>query len=220
MRARSIARFGLLSLAGICLSRGARADDAPANAPWIPVVIEAGSEIVSLDDMRCIRASCEGQVPPGRHTIKLELLKDGEWTETYSRDIDIVAPTLIRVEGPGLLRQTAVVTLAAGAAIVAAGVILPLVLCQASERVDPVTGQVYRHYPCDGVSDGVKIGWIAGVGIGLTLVMLGAIGFATTSGATRVTTRRWALLPILAPIPHDQHGRLGAAIGLGLVARF
>lgn len=182
----------------------------------VPVVIEAGSDIVGLDELRCIRATCDGRVAPGRHTLKREVLREGEWHEVSSEEIEIDGPTRIRVEGPGILRRTAVITLATGATLVAAGIIVPLVICQSDTRVDPVTGMVRRYQPCDDISDGVKIGWIAGLGIGITLSLLGAVGLATTSGESRLTARRWAIVPqVSLPTPS-----FAGSYGAGFVVRF
>ena len=223
---RDLARvlLGLSACASVALPRVARAEPPEEEAPpapdaaTIPVRIEAGSDIVSIDDLRCRRGSCEGRIAPGRHTVKREVIKDGALVTDHEEDVEIGGPSIVRVDGPGLLRRTASVTVVAGATIVLAGLIVPLVLCKSSDTTDPVTGVMRHDAPCDSVSDGVKVAWIGGLGIGLTLLTLGLIGYATTSGESHVSTRRWALLPLLAPTRRE--GQLAPTFGLGVVTTF
>lgn len=215
--------LGLCVCAGAAFANVAHAQDddgAPKVDPaaTIPVRIEAGGDIVSIDELRCMRGTCEGRVTPGRHTVKREVIKDDGFVTDHSEEIEINGPTVVHVQGPGFLRRTAVVTVVAGTAIVLAGVILPLILCKTNETVDPVTGIVRRDDPCTDLSDGVKIAWIGGVGIGLTLATLGLIGYATTSGDSHVAARRWALLPLIAPTRREGH--VAPMLGLGLGATF
>ncbi len=220
--------MGGLLCASLIVASAARADPPEEERPpadlhepagvTIPVRIEAGSDALSIDDVRCRHGSCEGRFAPGRHTVRREVLKDGDYVTESTQDIDLREPSVVAVDGPGFLRKTATVTLVAGAVIVLAGVILPLVLCSSRTVTDPTTRLLRTDDPCERVSDGVKVAWIGGVGVGLTLVTLGLIGYATTSGASRVTTRRWALVPSIAPVRVE--GRITPAAGLGVVFAF
>lgn len=81
---------------------------------------------------------------------------------------------------PGVsgLRTSGLAMLFGGAAVVVAGVVIPLVVCRQDSTVDPTTGRVINPDPCRDISTGVKIGWIAGIGLGLTAGVVGGFLFA------------------------------------------
>lgn len=61
-----------------------------------------------------------------------------------------------------------------GAAIATTALVVPLFACQTQTTVDAY-GTVHSSNACDRVSDGVKVGWIAGGGVGLVLALIGGI---------------------------------------------
>lgn len=193
-------------------SPAASAEESHADTT-IPVLIHAGNDRVLLDEMVCLRAACDGRVAPGRHRVTVQAMRDGQWIDEFIEYVDIFSPAEIRVERPGALRTAALVTAMTGGAIAAAGLVIPLVVCRTKSEVQP-SGQVRVYDPCADVSDGVKIGWIAGTGIGLTLALVGAFAYTLTSGRSRIATERWALLPVVSPSTRETH------VGLGFVARF
>lgn len=208
----------LIVAAALAHSSAARADEAPVEeAGTIPVLVRAGGDRVLLDEMACLRAACDGRVRPGRHRVTVQVLRDGTWVTDLEEDVDIEEPSEIRVERPGFIRKTAVVTTVAGAAIVLAGVLVPAFVCNSSSTTDPTTGQVRSDNPCRDLPTPLLIGWVAGIGIGITLGLVGGIALATTSGASRITTRRWALVPLVAPRVGEGSG---STFGLGVVVHF
>jgi hypothetical protein len=64
--------------------------------------------------------------------------------------------------------------------IAATALVVPLFVCQSQTTVDAY-GQSHSTSGCAQVSDGVKIGWIAGGGIGLTLALVGGIVMTAAS---------------------------------------
>ena len=72
--------------------------------------------------------------------------------------------------------------LVGGGVIAATALVVPLFVCPSQTTVDAY-GQSHSTSGCSQVSDGVKIGWIAGGGIGLTLALVGGI-VVTVSSST------------------------------------
>jgi hypothetical protein len=212
-RIRSIVVSGLF--ASVCLAE-AKAAHGEEQTPVgeIPVLVHAGDDRVLLDDMPCLRAACEGRVSAGRHRVTVQVVGDGQWITDLVEDIEISAPTEIRVERPGFIRRTALVTTIAGAAITTAGLLVPLFVCSGTSSTDPMTGQVKSSNPCRDLPTPLQIGWIAGIGVGITLALIGGVALGATSNASHVRARRWAVVPVIAPSSGAQGG---STIGVGFV---
>lgn len=179
-----------------------------AEESLVPVLVEADDDALRLDDELCYHRTCELRVTPGKHRLSREVSRGGTSETVAERVVDIEEPTVLRWKGPGILRSTATVTLVSGAAILVAGIVVPLVVCGRSGRYDQ-NGRYVDQNPCRDTSDGVKVAWIGGLGVGLTLAMLGAVGLVATE-KPRLDARRWAVLPSVEP----------RRAGLDLVVRF
>jgi hypothetical protein len=102
-------------------------------------------------------------------------------------DASVVRP---RPSGPPPVPPTAspvhtvgVALLLGGGLIAATALIVPLLVCPNETTVD-TDGQTHLTSVCSQLSDGVKIGWIAGGGIGLTLALIGGIVMTAASSST------------------------------------
>lgn len=210
-----LALFLSISVTAVAVTGLAEADDARPD-PTIPVLIHAGSDLVLLDDFSCLHAACDGRVTPGRHHVTVKVEKDGDWVIDLERSVDIFAPTEIDVHRPGLLRKMAVATTAFGGAIVVVGFGLPLLSLYPKSTVDQTTGKVKTNSNFfENASTSMKVAWIASIGVGMSLALIGAVSLAMTSGESRIRSRRWAV----APFPH-LYGRDGTGMGVGFVTDF
>jgi len=183
-------------------------DSAPPNrvvdvaADTVPVLIDAGSDIVSLGDAVCVRGRCVGRVPRGTNTLERRTTKGGQLVTDFSTEIVIDRPSVVGVAGPGALRTAALATVATGAALILVAVVVPLVVCRSSSTVDSTTGRVITSDPCDRISDPVKIAWIGGLGVGITLTLVGAVALAATNGSPRASIEPWRRPSAAPPTPH------------------
>jgi hypothetical protein len=207
----------LIVLVTLAIPTLAQADDSTPDQT-IPVLIHAGNDLVLLDEFSCLRAACDGRVAPGRHHVTVKVEKNGDWVVDLERDVDIFGPTEIDVHRPGFIRNVAVATTATGGGLVLVGFALPLLSLNSKSTVDRSTGKVTtsNNFFQD-TSTPVQVAWIAGIGIGMTLALIGGLSLALTSGDSRIRSRRWALAPVVAP---QRYARNGAATGVGFVATF
>jgi len=146
--------------------------------------------VLSLGEKRC-SAPCTVRLAPGRYSLARERYQ-GESTVTELReDVTIAAPTIVGVRGPSSAHLAGAIVGGVGAALALTALIVPLVVCRSSTERGPL-GETYPSKdPCDDLSTGAKVGWIAGGGIGLTMGLVGGLLFCTTSGSPRVTQEPW-----------------------------
>ena len=85
---------------------------------------------------------------------------------------------------------------------------MPLVVCRSDYRTDAF-GRRVDDNPCRDVSDGVKVAWIGGAGIGLTAAILGGAPLKVQADALEIALH--------LEIRHAAHG-IGAVHGGGTAA--
>jgi hypothetical protein len=194
-------RFGSAFALAITLTTArARADeagvpDSGASADTVPVRIEAGGDYVTIGDATCERGTCIGRVPRG--TLELSRKKrtsDGFVTNCSTR-IVIDGPSIVRVADPGALHTAAWVALVAGVALVVVGIVVPAAVCRTSSTTDANGRILSSSNPCDDLSTPTKVAWIGGLGVGISLSLVGAVGVSLTSSPPRASVEPWVGVP-------------------------
>jgi len=113
---------------------------------------------------------------------------------------------------PSPLHTVGVGLLVGGGLVAAAALVIPIFVCQNQTTVDAY-GQSHSTSGCSQISDGVKIGWIAGGGVGLTLALLGGIIMtASAPAAPPPTVSMWDLAPWIDCDARPRGGGLGVRI--------
>lgn len=135
-------------------------------------------------DSSCL-TPCTLQVPPGTYKVTTKMTSETMLLDRPSR--------IFASRGSPALANASTVMLVAGAAIALASVIVPLVACRSSDRSVDACGRVLpASNACDGISDGAKVAWIAGGGVGLTLALVGGVSLALTGPSLRARDWRGA----------------------------
>ena len=213
MRSAFLAACAAAATVSLCDALPAFAQDAPrasetgpstpeASASLVPVLLHAGGQPLRVGEALCLSGTCLTSVPRGRLHLERQSRHDGTMTTDYETDIVVEGPSRISVEDSGVLHSVALGATVAGGAIVLAGLLVPLFVCRSSSNAD---GSLAQSNPCDSVSDGGKVGWIAGIGAGLTMAVFGSIGLAVTNRPTHASVRPWtppggiAIQPFLLP---------------------
>lgn len=158
---------------------GDRPGDArPASVPITAEVSEDVRIVTASGTLRCA-GPCTLTVPTGFVRVTV-----GDRTE----DLFLERPSRLE-KSPGApgLRTAGLGLLAGGALVVAAAIVVPLLVCQTEYPKDAMGAPLPSRNPCRDLSDGVKIAWIAGAGIGLTAATFGAITYAAASPRLSLT---------------------------------
>lgn len=165
---------------------------------------------------------------PGRYTLEQISLTSESMKTEYSEEVTVEGPTRLGVSGPGFLHDAALGFVVGGGLVAAAGLLLPLFICESSRSVDS-NGQVIGGSVCDRASDGVKVAWIAGAGAGLTLAMVGAVTLLAAPSVPHATVAPWeppprstalGLVPFVLPALSPRDATRGTAVGLAFAATF
>lgn len=194
---RALVMPGILLL--LAWSRPAiAADEPPAEEKGIPVLLDVPKgSVMSIESISCA-SPCTAKLARGQHVLVREHY-DGENLVTDFREtITVDGPSVLGVRDSSTLHVASGIIAATGAAIVLAAVLIPLVVCKSQTTIGP-SGQPQTTNPCDGISDGAKVGWIAGAGVGLSLGIVGGILFFSSSGPPRATVDPWQTARAPAP---------------------
>lgn len=152
---------------------GAR-DNLGARDNQVTLAIDLAGDVTVESDSGVARcyAPCVVRVPRGIIRLKTktgdvrELVVEGASRVSMSRGVPAV-------------RAAGLVSLGVGASVVVAAVVVPLFYCSSERTEIDAYGQRRAVSPCNDISDGVKVGWIAGAGIGLTAAIAGAIIYSS-----------------------------------------
>lgn len=149
--------------------------DDPREVPKYPVAFDLRGPVrvttAEAGVFSCF-APCMIHVPGGWNSVS---------TPTTSGAVKVEGPTRVAVnEGVPAMRTLGVGMMVGGGVVILAALAIPLLVCQGQTRtMDTQTGVVqYRTNPCADVSDGVKVGFIAAIGISLVSILGGAIVYA------------------------------------------
>lgn len=176
--------LSLASALGVsCSVLDARAEDPAEETVPVSVDMDVGSvRIVGAGiDASCV-SPCVLHVPRGTYNVTTPLTSEKVLLDRATR--------LSISRGSPALAKASTVMLVAGAAIVLASIIIPLVACRSIDRsIDGYGRVIPASNTCDGVSDGAKVAWIGGAGAGLTMALFGGISLALTGPS--LSTRDW-----------------------------
>ena len=200
----------------------------PEAAPpeRVPLVLDVEGPVRIVANgatLRC-HGPCAVEVERGVVTIH---------TDTVSRELYVEGPSRVdATRGVPALRTGGLALLIGGAAIAVAALVIPLVVCRSNREVDAY-GRVLDHNPCRDVSDGVKVAWIMGAGVGLVGALVGGIVYSTAGPSLRLTPTstagvatahvparpRFELVPVLRTSRDVDRGYATVAAEAGLAIR-
>lgn len=182
--------------------------------------LEGPVEVVSDGETLRCRGPCTVEVAPGLVKIRAGAL---------SQEVFVEGPSRVRATpGAPALRSVGLVALVAGVSVVVVAVVVPLGVCR-TEYVTDASGRSTSSNPCRDVSDGAKIAWISGGGVGLTAAIFGGITYAiagpslrldpdsSPSGTARARFSPWLELPN-ASTDAGTHSGIGG--GFAVTGRF
>ena len=190
---------------------------AAADTTRVPIHIDAeGSvRVASAAGVEHCTAPCTLHVEPGYVTLKV-----GD----VSQELFVEGPSRVTLTaGAPAVRKVALVALVAGAVVVVAAVALPLIFCRQTQRVDAFGRPQPNDDPCRNLTDGFKVGWISGAGIGLTAAIAGGIVFASAGPKLRLSVLNpgsVAQWPVLSPLAGDKSRSQYLPRGLVLSGEF
>ena len=202
------------------------AEAAPAER--VPLVLDVDGPVRVVANgatLRC-HGPCAVEVERGVVTIH---------TDIVSKELYVEGPSRVHAtRGVPGLRTGGLALLVGGAAIAVAALVIPLVVCRSNREVDAY-GRVLDHDPCRDVSDGVKVAWIMGAGVGLVGALVGGVVYATAGPSLRLTPGaaasvvasthaparpRFELVPVLRPARDAERGDAAVEAGAVLAIRW
>lgn len=171
----------------------------PARLVPLTIDVEGSVRVSSAAGTSSCTGPCTLQVAPGFVQVRAADLSQETYVEGPSR--------VTATKGVPSLRTAGLVALVAGGLIVAAAVAIPIAVCRSERRVDSFGRVRDTNNACNDASDALKVGWIAGAGIGLTAAIVGGIVFGTTGPKLRV----------IGPAASNEPGRVPSSPSVALV---
>jgi hypothetical protein len=162
------------------------APDALTDAtPPVPVYIDIDEDIRVVGDDgvdKSCSTACVLHLVPGWYDVR---------TKTASQKIFFDRGSRVSlVRGDHNIATLSTVALLAGAAIAIAAIVLPIAFCRTGTQTVDQYGALHPEpNSCDKISDGFKVAWIAGGGVGLTLAIVG--GISLVFSGPRLSTHDW-----------------------------